>query len=399
MRPRTFILLIAVLIVGAIAAVLIFINFSGNGSVADVLPGGNGNGQETTPPPEDGSRAEGVEPGIAIPSPTPDFQDVVIARVRLPAGTMITEEMVEIERRPASNIALQGGYTFTDTTQIANRIARVEIARGQEILSPMITDIPTDVASFGSDLSLFIPAGEVSIAFPINSQSGIAYAMRPGDQVDVLMTLQTVEIDPEFRSALPNKELRVSEAALLAGQEFLFDPKAQGRLEFVPELNQVAAIVPGTAFDEQKEDGGEEAFIIPKRVTQLTVQQAEVLWVGTWTDPRILEMNAESARQDGSGEEESVDVMGTPTPIRPDYESFTDPTVTNTYVILSLSAQEALTLKWAREQDGNIDLALRSPEDNTVFTTVSVSLPQIIDQGALAIPEPMKFDLVGNGSE
>ena len=53
-------------------------------------------------------------------------------------------------------------------------------------------------------------------------------------------------------------------------------------------------------------------------------------------------------------------------------------------------------LKWAREQGVDIDLALRSPFDvsqNTNFVTTSVSLPQIIDQGGLAIPEPMNFDL------
>ena len=63
------------------------------------------------------------------------------------------------------------------------------------------------------------------------------------------------------------------------------------------------------------------------------------------------------------------------------------------FILLSMTSQEALTLKWAREQGVNIDLALRSPGDNEVFVTTSVSLPQIIDQGGLAIPEPIDFDL------
>ena len=58
-----------------------------------------------------------------------------------------------------------------------------------------------------------------------------------------------------------------------------------------------------------------------------------------------------------------------------------------------MSLQDALALKWAREKDVDIDLVLRSPTDNTVFVTTSVSLPQIIDQGALAIPDPIDFEL------
>lgn len=387
MRPRTFILLIVVLLVGAVAAVLIFLNLSNGGTVTDVLPG-NGEQNGATITIED----NGGEPGIPVPSPTPDFQDVVVARVRLPVGTMITEEMLRVEQRPASNIALQGGYTFTDTARIVNRIARVEIARGQEILTAMLTNVPTDVAEFGSDLSLFIPTGEVTIAFPINATSGLAFAMRPGDEVDMIMTLNTIEIDPEFRTALPNREFRVSEQGLLSGQPFLFESTAQGRLEFIPELNQVALIIPGKSADEQKD--GDDAIIIPKSVTQLTIQQAKVMWVGTWTDPRILELNAEAQEQAADA---SANLLATPTPIRPDYAAFSE--TADTHVILSLSAQDALALKWAREQGVSIDLALRSPGDQTVFTTVSVSLPQMIDQGALAIPEPMHFDLFGNSVE
>jgi hypothetical protein len=62
-------------------------------------------------------------------------------------------------------------------------------------------------------------------------------------------------------------------------------------------------------------------------------------------------------------------------------------------VILSLPAQEALALKWALERGVQIDLALRAQGDETVFETVSISLPQIVEQGDLRVPEPSDFDL------
>jgi hypothetical protein len=58
-----------------------------------------------------------------------------------------------------------------------------------------------------------------------------------------------------------------------------------------------------------------------------------------------------------------------------------------------MSSQDALAFNWAMIRGVDIDLALRSPGDQTVFVTTSVSLPQIIDQGGLAIPEQSNFDL------
>ncbi|MCA9930642.1 MAG: hypothetical protein KC419_19290 [Anaerolineales bacterium] len=383
MRPRTFILAIVVVLLLAVAAVLIFLNRSGN-SIADILPGGDNTVDAPIDTPSDGE--ESAEPGVPIPSPTPEppqFMPVVISKVRLPVGELITADLLEIEQRPITNIALQGSYTFTSTDDVVGQITRVDIARGQEILRPMLALNPTDIGSFGSDLALSIPQGEVAVAFPLSSQSGVALAMRPGDAVDVMMTLRTIEIDPEFRSPLPNKLSLVLESALLAGQPFLLEDLREGRLEFITELNQVAIIGPGTEFP-----GPFGIDPIPKRVTQLSIQNSKVLWVGQWEDPRQLEIDGEAALANAAATAQANgQPIPTPTPLP---ERF-DPEPS--FIILSMTSQEALTLKWAREQGVNIDLALRSPGDNEVFVTTSVSLPQIIDQGGLAIPEPIDFDL------
>lgn len=401
MRPRTFILLILVLLV---AAVLVVVLVAGNSGGLAGLFGGGGNAE--APAGETGdSTGVTAEPGLPPPSPTPAFVDVVVARVQIPLGETITEELLEVQQRPVTNVALQGGYTFTDTTEVAGQISRVTIARGQEILAPMLALDPTDVANFGSDLSMYVPFGEVAVALPIDPFSGAALAMRPGDLVDVMMTLQIFEIDPTFRSRLPNVVRRVSELQLQNNNPFLFPPIEEGRLEFVPEINQVAAIIPGGASDlsaltdpfavpidmtvpGQSYEPGE---VIPKRVTQLTVQQAKVLFVGTWQDPRELERQQEAAQAAAeataqAGGEGGVPAM-TPTPIPSRLEDNPD------MIILSMSLQDALALKYARERSVRLDLVLRSPGDNTVFVTTSVSLPQIIEQGGLALPEQTDIDL------
>ena len=92
---------------------------------------------------------------------------------------------------------------------------------------------PTDLATSGSDLSLYVDQGNVAVAFPINQYSGAAFAMRPGDQVDVLMSLPVVELDPEFNTKLPNLTQRVDDLALAEGRDFLFAESLEGRLEFI----------------------------------------------------------------------------------------------------------------------------------------------------------------------
>jgi hypothetical protein len=208
-----------------------------------------------------------------------------------------------------------------------------------------------------------------------------------------------VAIDPQFGTVLPNQIARVIQSALLDGQEFLFPPVTNGRLEFIPEINQVAAIVPSElGLEGQDFTAG---LPIPKRVTQLTIQQAEVLYVGTWFDPlELLEQQqinqppgATPSAEEGEDGGETTDETGT------DADGFTSTTIPGRIerapdvVILSMSSQDALAFNWAMIRGVDIDLALRSPGDQTVFVTTSVSLPQIIDQGGLAIPEQSNFDL------
>lgn len=394
MRPRTLILIILVLVVGAAAVVLVVINQGGSGGLLDnLLPGSNSVVDTSS------DSAEGdAEPGIAVPLATPALrlESVVVAKIDLPIGERIRADLVQMEERPDDNIALQGAYTFADVETVIGRIARVPISKGQAILRPMVDFNPTTVAPSGSDLALYVDPGKVAVSFPIDKFAGIAYALRPGDLVDALMTVRVVEVDPEFNTALPNATERVIETELIAGRAFLFPPTTQGRLEFITEIQQVVEFVPSDIFIEGQDF--EPGTPIPKRVTQLTIQQAEVLWVGTWRDPREFEkaaeaqqalleaQGAEGAESAGApeGGEGVVDEEAT------EGERFeTKPDV----IILSMLSQDALALKWALERGIDIDLALRSQGDRTVFVTTGVTLPQIVDQGGLALPEPTDFDL------
>lgn len=380
MRPRTFILLILVLIVFACAVLIAVSLYTGAG---DAFIGGLRPGQ-----PGQATPSVSLEPSLPPPTATPSMQPVVVAKVLLPVGEILTSEVLEIEMRPITNVALVGGYTFTGTEQLVGRILRTDVARGQEILQPMLALNPTDIAAFGSDLALYVPANQVAVAFPIDQLSGAALAMRPGDTVDLIMTLRSVPLEAEFQTGLRNFLELVDPDALLEGEDFLFPKILYGRLEFIDAINQVGVIIPNEFNDPTVNADWLPGNPVPKRVTQLTIQQATVLYVGQWIDPRRLEREQEAAQAAAQATAAAVSAGGeavpivTPTPIPSRLED------TPGMVILSMSVQDALALKYARERNVDIALVLRSPGDQTVFVTTSVSLLQMVDQGIIGLPEP-----------
>jgi Flp pilus assembly protein CpaB len=380
MSMRAFLLVIVILlIVGAAAAYFVLTQMNNGGGLTNLLPGGNGGNQPATETANNG--AAGQEPGQPAPTPTPStrYVAVVVANVDLPVGQAISADLVRIESRPDTNIAVQAGVTFETIEEVVGQVVRTKVSRGQEILRPMLALNPTDLSTFGSDLALYVDQGRIAVSFPIDRYSGAALAMRPGDLVDVLMSINLVELDEDFQTIVPNKWERIDTQALEDGTAFLFPAETAGRLELIPLINVVANIQPGVGEVQ-----------IPRRITQLTIQQAEVLWVGSWYNPNT---QSQEFVADASvpqpvptpNEEGVIPPQPTPTKQRPEDRPDT--------VILSMTAQDALALKWALESGVDVDLVLRSQGDSSVFFTTSVSLPQMVEQGGLIAPEPGTVNL------
>lgn len=225
MRLRIFLLLFLVLLVAAVAVVLVVTNLGG----LSLLSGNNNAGlPDSSPGAGDSSQ---IEPALPTPTPTPamQFVEVLVARVRLQPGDRITEGLLQVEFRPEDNVAVRANYTFSNPDELIGRIISTEVAPGQAILSSMLALNSTDITSFGSDLALYIPRGNVAVAFPIDKFTGIGYAMRPGDRVDVMMSLTLQQVDEEFQSPLPNKLQLVNPEALLNGEYFFFPDTVSGR--------------------------------------------------------------------------------------------------------------------------------------------------------------------------
>ena len=149
---------------------------------------------------------------VAAPTPIGEAE-IVIAAQNIARGKLIPPE-------GGDHFTVPGGPTrlrrcWTNPGQVIGKRARMDIARGVPITENMITDQAGDLLPVGSDASIAIPEGFTAIAMPMDRFSGVAFAIREGDQVDVLVSLLLVDLDTEFQSELPNEGM------------FLFSPEGE----------------------------------------------------------------------------------------------------------------------------------------------------------------------------
>jgi Flp pilus assembly protein CpaB len=236
-------------------------------------------------------------------------------------------------------------------------IAMEPILRGQPI---SLGDLSSreEIMRQGLDSACLVPKGKVAVAFPVTELSSVAYALQPGDRVDVLVSVSFVDLDAQYQLKLP--------VVLTGGEDCLAGCQPSG---------------------EQRE----------RPVTQLTVQDAEVLMIGPWGAGVAFpaeELTVEATPVPGEGE-------GPPQVTTPSGQATYD------VVILVVSPQDALVLKWARENKALIDLALRSGEaggDQDLFTTEPVTLEYMVRRFGIAPPAKLEYGLenkfeFGTGTE
>lgn len=367
-RRTGLVLIIVILLVVIIAAGALLLLSGGN------LLGGA--------PPED-TVADGSEEAEAqAPAST---IDVIVASRDIPRGKVIEDADVGVMAWPL----LEGaepplGIIVADeqsggVAQVVGRIARMDILSNELILETRITPggDPTEFGDVGSDAALRIPPGRVALAIPINRLSSVAYALREGDHVDILMSFRFVDVDEEFQTIAPNDVLMLTddpELAALGLQALRYPLGREERGLF----GSTAIIIPGEPYADEP---------VLRQTTQLTIDNVEVLRVGDWplTDldqPLVVSGAATpEAEQPAAGQEEAV----TPTPEAP------APDV----VTLVMTRQDALVLKFATEQGVEIDLALRSALDDEIedIVTEPVTLNYVINTRNVPPPEKLPVAL------
>jgi len=341
-RGRTFILLGLVLAVGAILAAVLL-----------------SRGQQKAPPP---------------PGETPQAvrtTKVVVAFQPIPRGSQIITAAVGLFDWPE---ATKPQKAINNTSLVIGKYAKIDIDQGLPILPSMFADSVAGTIP-GGNAALAIEPGKVGVAFPLRSTYpenatlpydrrdkdvlprllSVAFAVQPGDRVDVLACFWVYEFDKDFQTRLPNKF-------------FYINPEK-------PEsLVQMPAGRPATGAVGLGGVEGPGESQLPRMVCQWTVQNARVLGLGDW-----------------------VAVAPTPAPQGGGQQATPVPSVAQV-ATLEVDPQDALVLKYARENGAQMDMALRSARDvESRFSTEAVTLQYIFERFKVAVPPKLDYGIGGAG--
>jgi pilus assembly protein CpaB len=309
-------------------------------------------GQRTPEEPE-------VIGGEETPAPQVSTVDIVVAAQHLPAGTEITEAMTRGEApavtlKPWPENVLPSGY-ISRIEDVIGRRTRVEMAREQPIQASMLME-PT-----AANASLQIPEGRVAYALPVARYSSVAWALQPGDHVDMIISLLLVDLDEEFQTIAPNQGscLSPSDDLACAGMG-----GPVGRLEVMPN-GWLVNLTPG---ETQR----------ARLVTQLTVQNALVLRVGDWpTTVKVAETEATPTADEATVPPDTEPVE----PILPTYAPLT----------LAVGRQDAMVLDYAQLTGAHITFVLRRLGDEGQVSTDSVTLQYLMDRFNIEMPVKLPY--------
>jgi pilus assembly protein CpaB len=338
----------------------------------------------------------GRGPGASSAEPTPEAQVpsdmvyVAVAAQNISRGAIIPDtDGVIFSQMPRDLVVetmVSGETEEMVRSQILGKRARMEILRGVPVTEAMLTEEPDALIGPGSDASMAIPAGFTAISIPMTRLSGVAYALRAGDVVDVLVTMLLVDIDPDFQTLVPN--LVIPAIAPGGTDEFPapvltmtlgkfeddrpenLPPFMYGKIVTEPELEQPIHVFPQ---EDQR----------PRMVTQRLIEAARVLQVGTFPleEPKVVAtpeteegVGAPPPQQGGEGQTET-------SPVKPDI------------ITLIVSPQDALSLNWAMKSGVDLLLTLRAPGDTTLTETTSVTLQYFVDNYNITVPTKLPYGL------
>lgn len=331
-----------------------------------ILTGGAGAGPTEAP----------TEP-VALVTATPASVISIIRAVQaIDRGAIIPTEAIGAVNWPTE---LAPSTIITDPAQIVGKRARYLIMPEEPVLKSMIVMSLAELSPTGSEAAAQIPAGYLALSIPYDRLNGVAYGIRDGDHVTVLVSLGLVSIDEDFQTVLPNNS---------------------SSIQSIGDTNDVWAELKGLPvgkYAEVEAAGGGTKYMYaypsePQRarlVTQQLVRDATVLHVGEFSYLRQYGVAAlPTATPDPQATPEPTCVPA-PTPLPPDI------------ITLIVSPQDALALNYFNRLKETyptgvqITLALRAAGDINLADTQNVTMQYIFDSYNIKFPEALEYGVVG----
>ncbi len=131
--------------------------------------------------------AKGDEGG-SVSGPT---VSVVVASQNISAGTRITAEMLAVKNVLDTTVVTGA---FTETEPLVGQVTVVPVVAGEQIITDKVTATGNAaVSQYGENppLSLLLEPGQRGVSVEISSLVGAGGLIRPGDRVDVILSVKT----------------------------------------------------------------------------------------------------------------------------------------------------------------------------------------------------------------
>lgn len=310
-----------------------------------------------TPAPEDTTAEE------APPTGTPTLIEVVVSLQTVPRGWQMTEAELTTDLRPAGQV---GDNVITSIDEALGKYARTDLFQGQTLTKNSLIEDPTlaGLEEFGP--SSLIPEGYVAQGVPMDRLSSVAYGFAEGDTVDVMITFYISRIDEEFKSLLENSGV------------FTIETVTEGE-EGEAEIERTILVIDPLGRFETLANG-DLALVSPSETQRpirvsFVLQAARVVQVGPWEPEEPVGVPTATP---------TPDVEATPTP-----DTGTVPTPTPRppdVVLLALTPQQQLVLKYAVEEAADIDFALRPPSDTQIYSVETIDLASFLQRFGIEPP-------------
>lgn len=142
----------------------------------------------------------GGSTGVTVP--------VVVAAQNISAGTRVEAGMVAIKDVAEASVLTGAFGTVED---VVGKVTQVSLVTGEQVLSSKITGTELALSQFGDNppLSLLIPQGMRGVSVQVTSVAGAGGLIRPGDYVDVILSVTVDVTDPNGSTSGRNQVAQV----------------------------------------------------------------------------------------------------------------------------------------------------------------------------------------------
>lgn len=291
----------------------------------------------------------------------PMTQVVTLART-VNEGEQVTADALTLVSIPTAQASAD---LVVDPNLVVGKFAIVTLSQGVTITQNMVSVEPTRLNSGTGqiDAARLVPPGLVGVTIPIEKLNSIGYGIQDGDHINVIATASFYDADPEFQSKLPNSNTGITTPSDDFGVRGEMVSQSgngiDGRAELDGTLNQTFYAVPS---EQQR----------PRTVSQMILQNIEVLHIGSFIDTRP------PATKDDNGN--TIPQQ----PLIPDV------------ITLIVSPQDALALTYLMSQEVMFNLTLRSDDDTSVVDTISTDLAYFLSQYNMVIPDKLPYLMDNN---